>query len=288
MIKKAMIWTAGLRTTPAYTVGERLIACRRRKRREHRLPDGMAGAAKPGWAGMTAHVAGLHLAQLRITERLARKVGDDAFAAQCAAWITAAAEAMEKRLWDKRGYYLNYLDPYEGLKSEFVFGYQLDGEWIADFHGLPASSPKAGWRPCWRRSSAATSPTRNSGRELRPARRKTAAARRRKILDYGPYSFFPVEALMLAMTYMYNGQPAFGMDLAYKVWHNIICVQAMPGTRRTSCAGRGYGRAVVRTGLRPEHDPLVAARGHRRPRFERPGPAGGLVDRVLRAARDGR
>jgi hypothetical protein len=27
------------------------------------------------------------------------------------------------------------------LQSELVFGYQLDGEWVADFHGLPPTLP---------------------------------------------------------------------------------------------------------------------------------------------------
>ena len=34
---------------------------------------------------------------------------------------------------------------------------------------------------------------------------------------YGTYSYFPPEALMLAMTYMYEGQREFGLELARKV-----------------------------------------------------------------------
>ena len=63
VLKQNMIWTVNLR--PAYPLGDRIIA----------MPTGNVGtewfeAPEPGWAGMTAHVGGLHLAQLRITERL--------------------------------------------------------------------------------------------------------------------------------------------------------------------------------------------------------------------------
>lgn len=34
-------------------------------------------------------------------------------------------------------YYLNYFDPETGKMSVLVFAYQLDGERIARFHGLP-------------------------------------------------------------------------------------------------------------------------------------------------------
>jgi uncharacterized protein (DUF608 family) len=43
------------------------------------------------------------------------------------------------------------------------------------------------------------------------------------VAGYGTFSYFPPEALMLAMTYMYNGQKEFGMELARRAWHNIVC-----------------------------------------------------------------
>jgi len=94
MIKQNMIYTVNLRTTPEYSVGERIIA----------MPDKNEGSewfecAEPGWCGMTAHIGDLHIAQLRIAERMAREVGDTDFANQCATWIEAARDAMEKRLW---------------------------------------------------------------------------------------------------------------------------------------------------------------------------------------------
>lgn len=220
MIKKSMEWTAGLRTTPSYSEGERLIA----------MPDGNKGtewfeAEKPGWAGMTAHVGGLHIAQLRITERMAREAGDMDFANQCEEWIKAAQQAMEDKLWTG-SYYLNYFEPETDRKSDFVFGYQLDGEWIADHHALPATLPAERVNTVLETIKrcnvgltkyGAVNYAKPDGTAIRPAEKGT--------WDYGQFSYFPPEALMLAMTYMYNGQPAFGAELARRVWHNLVCQQ---------------------------------------------------------------
>ena len=102
-IKSNMIYTVNLR--PEYPIGDRIIA----------MPTGNQGTewfegVEPGWRGMTAHVGGLHLAQLRIVERMAKLAGDKEFARQCAEWIKAGAESMEKKLWTG-SYYLNFLEP---------------------------------------------------------------------------------------------------------------------------------------------------------------------------------
>ncbi len=72
VLKQCTIRTANLR--PAYPLGDRLIV----------MPAGNVGtewfeAPEPGWAGMTAHIGGLHLAQFRIAERFAALVGDQPF-----------------------------------------------------------------------------------------------------------------------------------------------------------------------------------------------------------------
>ena len=146
MIKACMDWTINLRTTPTYSIGERVISMPNPDSAEAiQPPTEWFEAGAPGWQGMTAHIAGLHLAQLRIAERMAQQVGDTAYAAQCASWIQAGSQAMEQRLWTNGpvgGYYLNYYEPDTGQRSDFIFGYQMDGEWITDHHGLPSAVPQ--------------------------------------------------------------------------------------------------------------------------------------------------
>lgn len=226
MMKLCMEWTVGLRTTPSYTEGMRVIAMPDPDSDEVMLPPTeWFEAREPGWAGMTAHIGGLHLAQVRITEKMAREVGDTEFAEQCAEWIRLGAQAMEEHLWTG-SYYLNYLDPATDRKSDFIFGYQLDGEWITDHHGLPSALPEdrvytvldtIKHANIALTKYGAVNYANPDGTVIPPAKPGT--------WDYGRFSYFPPEALMLSMTYMYQGQKDFGTELARRVWHNLICQQ---------------------------------------------------------------
>lgn len=61
------------------------------------------------WFGMTPHVGGIHLANLKMTERMAEAVGDKEFARQCRSWFEQGSRSMEKKLWTG-SYYLTYKD----------------------------------------------------------------------------------------------------------------------------------------------------------------------------------
>jgi len=287
MIKRCMIWTAKLRTTPSYSVGERIIAMPDLDSDESLTPPTeWFEANEPGWRGMTAHIGGLHLAQLRITEQMAREAGDESFARQCAEWVQQGAEAMEERLWTG-SYYLNYFDPESGLKSDYVFGYQLDGEWITDHHGLPRALPEERVKTTLdtiKRCNIALTKygavnyARPDGSAIRPAKEGT--------WDYGQYSYFPPEALMLAMNFMYEGQKTYGTELARRVWHNLVCLQGytwdMPNIMRgdVDTGERTFGNDYYQDMMLWSLPAALAGEDVSAP--TRPG---GLVDRILRAAK---
>lgn len=273
MIKSNMIYTVNLR--PEYPIGDRIIA----------MPTGNEGtewfeAPQPGWRGMTAHVGGLHLAQLRIAERMAKAVGDDPFARQCAEWIEAGARSMEEKLWTG-GYYLNYWEPESDSKSDLVFGYQLDGEWITDQHGLASALPQDRVKTTLATIKRCNVAVTKYGAVNYANPDGTPA----QVAGYGAYSYFPPEALMLAMTYMYNGEKEFGVELARKVWHNIFCIQGytwdMPNIMRGDVDtgertfGNDYYQDMMLWSL-----PAAMAGGH----FGAPAEPGGLVYRVIEAA----
>ncbi|MBI4607119.1 MAG: hypothetical protein HY721_34580 [Planctomycetes bacterium] len=273
LVKANAVYTVGLR--PEYPIGDRVIA----------MPTGNAGtewfeAPEPGWAGMTAHVGGLHLAQLRIAERLAREAGDLDFARQCSAWIAAGAESMEKRLWTG-SYYLNFLEPETGRRSDLVFCYQLDGEWVTDHHGLPSALPEDRVRKALdtvRRTNVALS----AHGAVNYAHADGTPAR---VGGYGTYSYFPPEALMLAMNFLYEGQRDFGLELARKVWRNIVCRHGytwdMPNIFRgdADTGERTYGSDYYQDLMLWSMPAAIAGTD-----FGAPAKPGGLVDRVLRAA----
>jgi len=273
VLKKATSWTVNLR--PEYPAGERVIA----------MPTGNEGtewfeAPEPGWAGMTAHVGDLHLAQLRISERFASLAGDVDFAEQCGEWLKAGAQAMETKLWNN-GYYLNYYEPETGKRSDLVFGYQMDGEWIIGHHGLPDGLPKARIATTLetiKRCNVALS-------RYGAVNYANADGTPAQVKGYGTYSFFPPEALMLAMTYMYAGQREFGLELARKVWHNLICLQGytwdMPNIMRGDgdTGERVFGNDYYQDMMLWSLPAAIDGKD-----FGAPAKPGGLVDRMLKAA----
>jgi uncharacterized protein (DUF608 family) len=275
MVKKNMIYTVNLR--PSYPIGDRIISVPAGD------PIGEWFEVDPGWYGMTAHVGGLHLAQLRIVQRMAKAAGDEPFAEQCAEWTKAGAQSMEKNLWTG-SHYLTYWEPESKKRSDLVFGYQLDGEWIISQHGL------AGVLPPERVATVL-----ETIKRCNVALSKYAAVNYAKpdgtpakVGGYGTYSFFPPEGLMLAMTYMYRGQKEFGMELARKNWHNIVCRQGytweMPNILRGDVdtgerrSGTDYSQDMMLWSL------PAAIEGRD---FGAPTKPGGLVDRIIKAAQSG-
>ena len=86
--------------------------------------------------GIVPHIGGAHLAQLRMARRMAEEMGDADFVAQCDAWIEGGSAVMEEQAWADTHYML-FHEVETGKRSDVVMGYQLDGEWMALFHGLP-------------------------------------------------------------------------------------------------------------------------------------------------------
>jgi uncharacterized protein (DUF608 family) len=273
-LKSCAVWTVNLR--PAYPLGDRIIA----------MPTGNEGtewfeAPEPGWCGMTAHVGGLHLAQLRITERFATLAGDHAFARQCHDWIEAGAQSMENKLWTG-SYYLNYFEPETGRKSDLVFGYQMDGQWITEHHGLASALPQERVQATLATIKRCNIAVTKYGAVNYANKDGTPA----QIQGYGTYSYFPPEALMLAMTFMYEGQKEFGLELARKVWHNLVCLQGytwdMPNIMRgdVDTGERTFGNDYYQDMMLWSLPAAIAGAD-----FGAPAKPGGLVCRVLQASR---
>ena len=186
---------------------------------EHALGDTeWFEAPEPGWKGYVTHAGGVRMAQVQIMRRMAEAMGDEEYAAKCDAWLAAGAEALEEHLWAGE-YYLNFNEPEAGERSELVFGYQLDGQWITDWHGV------AGVFPPQRVEKAL-----ETIREINCALSQSGAVNYAnpdgspaKVGGYGTYSYFMPELYMLAMTFMYEGQREFGLELLHKCLHNIVC-----------------------------------------------------------------
>lgn len=175
-------------------------------------------APEPGWKGYVTHAGGVRMAQIQIMRRMAEAMGDDAYAKKCDAWLEAGNKVLEEKLWNQT-YYLNFFDPDNNLKSDLIFGYQLDGQWVCRSHGVPGVFPQervAATLATLRQANCAlsqTGATNYANPDGSPA----------KVGGYGTYGYFPPELMMLAMTYMYEGEAEFGTDLLYRCLENIVC-----------------------------------------------------------------
>lgn len=170
------------------------------------------------WAGMAAHVGGIHLANLRQAECIATHLGDDAFARQCRDWFERGQRAMETKLWAGT-YYLNYLEASTGKRSDLVMANQLDGEWMARLAGLgPLLAPDRVREALStvNRTCVAATPFGAVNFARRDGRPEANGGL------YHPYAMFPPEVVMLGATYMYLGQRELGMDLCRRCWENIV------------------------------------------------------------------
>jgi non-lysosomal glucosylceramidase len=213
-VKKNTVYTMNLRSGPDGIVS--VPEGNRNPTQPHGTPGmGLDWFESLGWFGMTPHVGGIHLAQVRMAQRMAEKVGDTAFVEQCKQWLKQGSESMENKLWTGQ-YYLAYYEPESGKKSELVFGYQLDGDWMCHYHGLP--------------------------RVFRPDRAQTTLETIKRVnvplSKYGVASFarpdgaqdasnnfygvYTSQVPMVAGLYMYQGQRDVGLEMVQRSLHNLV------------------------------------------------------------------
>ena len=282
-VKRNTIFTVNLR--PEYSVGDAIISMPSRNIFTEGLAAHWFEAPEPGWFGMVPHVGGMHIAQIMIAQKMAEHLGDTAFAAKCRDWIEAGKNSLENKCW-LGGHYLTFWEPESGKKSEWVFGYQLDGEWVARFHGLPGVFQ-----------------TDRVGTTLRTIKRCNVALSKSGAVNYanldgtiarpggfGAYSYFHAELLMLAMLYIYEGEKEFGLELARRGWENLVCVYGY--TWDLPNFVRGDQDTGERGGASCDYyqDMMLWSLPAAIEGKDVSGPLkpGGLVERVLRAARDSR
>lgn len=238
-------------------------------------------APEPGWKGYVTHAGGVRMAQVQIMKRMAEAMGDTEYVEQCDRWLEAGAKVLEDSLWNGR-YYLNFSDPESNTVSDLIFGYQLDGEWVCDVHGVPGVFPKQRVDTTLetiRRSNCALS---QSGATNYAMPDGSPA----KVGGYGTYGYFPPELMMLAMNYMYEGEREFGIQLLRRCMENIVCQWGYtwdaPNTIRGDMdTGQRHFGADYYQNMMLWFVPAALASQDMTGSLEE----GGLVRRVIRAAR---
>jgi uncharacterized protein (DUF608 family) len=213
-LKRANDWSLNLR--PSYGLSQ-IMAMPTPGTDRHGLGDTeWFEAPEPGWKGYVTHAGAIRMAQVMIMRRMSEKMGDKEYLKKCTDWLEAGSKALEEHLWAGQ-YYLNFHEPETKTKSDLVFGYQLDGEWVTDWHGVPGIFPKNRLD-----ATLATILKINCGLSqsgcVNYANPDGTVA---KVGGYGPFSYFPPELFMLSMNFMYEGQSDHGVRLLQRSLDNM-------------------------------------------------------------------
>jgi uncharacterized protein (DUF608 family) len=261
-VKKSTACTMNLRPGPVGIVG---------------MPRGNVGREwweADDWYGIVPHIGGMHLSNLKIAERMAEKMGDSDFAQQCREWYQQGSTELEDKAWAGE-YYLHYYEPESGKKSGTIMANQIDGDWANRFHGLPnifrsdrlAKVLETIKRTCLNEQCGALSFAYGDGTpQLRS------------------YGIFPPEIMILGMMYLYAGQREPGMEIVHRLMYDLVCRHGyafdLPNMLYCDTGERWYGTDYYQDMMLWAMPSAVAGQDLRGPCAP-----GGLVDRVLQAAR---
>ena len=237
-------------------------------------------APEPGWKGYVGHAGAVRLAQVRMMQRMAQAMGDQDYLQKCDRWLAAGQAAFEKYLWAGR-YYLNFYEPETSTRSDYIFGYQLDGQWMADWHGLPAILPMECIKTTLQTIRENNCRLSQSG-AINYAKPDGTPA---KVGGYGPFGYFPPELFMLAYTFMYHEEhDQFGVKLLQRCLENIVrwgYVWDFPNLTRgdMDTGQRAFGADYYQNMML-----WAAPSALRRENLRGPVKEDGLVARVIKAA----
>ncbi len=230
--------------------------------------------------GIVPHIGGIHLAQLRMMQRMSEAMGDTKFVHQCQQWIEGGSRVLEEHGWGDT-HYLLFNELETGKRSDIVLAYQLDGEWIARFHGLSGV-----FRP--ERVETTLGTLTRTCLAMGAQGAVTFCKPGAKALDadgwnpgyWGTKGVHPPGTWVLGMLYMYHGQKKLGLEISRQATAEVM--------RR----GWYWDWPVVIDSTRNEHDgydyyqnlmlwslPAVLAGQD----LTAPCRPGGLVERMIRA-----
>jgi uncharacterized protein (DUF608 family) len=240
---------------------------------------------------------------------MALAMGDEKFAEQCRKWFDQGHWAMEEYLWTGK-YYRNYNAP--GLKerlrartekeielvgvkvnteqvpevSDVLMAYSLDGEWVGRIHGLRILSDER-FRSVLRSvKELCLDDVTGLMPFVEPDGTPSFYIANWYYRLAMPWAIIPEENLMAGMAFIYGGDRKTGLKIIHDTWYDQacrygypwdLCNLLMPYSGKRAC-GTEYNHNMVIWTV------PAALKGQDLKTLCAPG---GLVDKVLKAARNG-
>ncbi len=236
------------------------------------------------WYGPAIQVNGLWLATIKIVERMAKTMGDDAYAADCHNRAETVAVAVEKKLWND-SYYLLYNDTHTGKKSDTILANQLAGEFIGRLHGIGGVFPPDNVNKTLSTVARLALPASDVGAlsSIRPDGSVDADSTNAWSGSNMPIRVFLGETMCLASTYLYQGDREHGLELARKVAETLAIKQGRSWNAPCTVGYKGdwLGMSDCNQFMSLWAVPAALERKSVR-EFCAPG---GLVDRVIQAGK---
>jgi uncharacterized protein (DUF608 family) len=235
--------------------------------------------------GYVSHSGGIRIAHGRMMRRWAEKMNDPDYVRRMDAYLNAGAEAVERYLWNGT-YYIDYNEPETGRRLDRIFTPQLDGQYFVLATGLAGVFPKRNVDSILKiiREKACTVSklgmppnyvAANGGLWMEPGGYLT-----------GQYTYENFPIYFMAMTYMYEGQKEFGLELLRKNLEIYACRNAYSWDGVNVASGNGddgkrsygyeYGQNMGLWGV------IAALQGQD---VAEPVKPQGLVTRIIQAAR---
>lgn len=189
------------------------------------------------WEGTSSYVAGTWLATLAAGRALAEASGDREFAGECADRLGRAQRSFEQRLWNG-SYYRLWSHPAANRVSEVSLANQLMGQWCADVMGVAAVLPPGRVSKALdsieRLNAKATSYGLINGvtPDGKPFDTKIHPAG-----DFG-LNIFVGENLCAAMTFLYQGRQAAGLEMARAMFEAMALKNRSPWNQRCLLNGQ--------------------------------------------------
>jgi uncharacterized protein (DUF608 family) len=189
------------------------------------------------WQGTSSYVAGIWIGTLSAGVALATASGDASFAAECKNRLNKAQAAFEANLWNG-SYYRLWSDKESGAVSEVCLANQLMAVWCTRIAGLqdalPAAHINSALGTIERLNMKATSYGLINGvtPDGQPFDTKLDSAG-----DHASNIFFG-ENLCAAMTFLYHGRKATGLEIARRLYDAVAIKNHSPWNQRCLLNGK--------------------------------------------------
>jgi uncharacterized protein (DUF608 family) len=189
--------------------------------------------------GYVTHPGGLRLAGAEMLKAWAQVMGDSEEVAYLDTLIAAGKEALQKYLW-KGDHYLIYNDPKTGKTLDAFFSPTLNGQLFARFSGVPPVFPKENVESVLTLLRDKVCKISKLGMPPIYAEPDGSNWKRDKT-GYlsGEFVYTNFQVIFNAMTFMYEGQKDFGLELLRKNLHLSYCDWGYTWDGTCSCSAGG-------------------------------------------------